>query len=166
MRNLITAKEVALLARPISSGTSETKIETYIKEVEQLYVKPIIGVEMFIDILSREAEELPRPIALLLGGDNSFVGLKVAVAYYAWARIVKNNSVNVTRFGAVVKNDEHSHSIDFKSILKIHDQAIEYADRCMAEVVAFIGEHSGDYPLYAGTKVPQKRKSKTFVIGE
>lgn len=165
MQNLVTAKEVALLARPISSGTSEAKIETYTREVEQLYIKPILGVEMLVDILSQDDLTMTQATRRLLYGDATFAGLKTAVAYYAWARIVKNNSVNVTRHGVVIKNDEQSHSIDFKSILKIHDEAVEYADKCMVEVTAFIIKHSTDYPLYAGTTVTKRGGSKIFVIG-
>lgn len=57
------------------------------------------------------------------GEKRSFVGLKTALAYYTYARIVKNGDGNVTRFGFMNKNNEYSSRSDFKEKLMAYNDA-------------------------------------------
>lgn len=100
---LITTDEVSKLARTMSVHIDTEKIETYIRESENIDVKSALGDALFLDV-----KEHPDNYSELLdgssydvecGGRCSFVGLKAALAYYTYARIVKNGDGSVTRLG-------------------------------------------------------------------
>lgn len=90
---LITTEEVSKLSRDMSIHLDNSKIETYIRESENIDIKSALGDALFLDI-----KDHPEKYDILLNGGEyqsecsnkrSFVGLKSALAYYAYARIVK-----------------------------------------------------------------------------
>ena len=96
---LITSDEVSTLARGMSIHVEQEKIETYIRESEDIDIKSAIGDALFIDI-----QGSPEKYELLLNGGvyedkngkHVMTGLKTALAYYAYARLVKNGDGHVT----------------------------------------------------------------------
>ena len=64
-------------------------------------------------------------------------GLKTALAYYTYARIVKNGDGNVTRYGFVQKENEYSSHIEFKEKVMAYDDAFSIADRYLKNVYDF-----------------------------
>ena len=83
---LITTDEVSKLARTMSVHIDAEKIETYIRESENIDLKSALGDTLFLDV-----KEHPDNYSELLdgssydvqcGGGRSFVGLKAALAYY------------------------------------------------------------------------------------
>ena len=98
------------MARTMSIHIDTEKIEAYIRESENIDLKSALGDALFLDV-----KEHPENYSELLngssytiecGGKRSFVGLKTTLAYYTYARIVKNGDGNVTRFGFVNKDNE------------------------------------------------------------
>lgn len=100
---LVTTDEVAGLSRGMSTHIEENKVEIYIRESENIDIKAALGDALFLDI-----KENPLKYEFLLNGGRYelkngdvrlFAGIKTALAYYTYARIVKNGDGNVTRFG-------------------------------------------------------------------
>ena len=94
---LITTDEVSKLARTMSVHIDTEKIETYIRESENIDLKSALGDTLFLDV-----KDHPDNYSELLnggsynakcGGKRFFVGLKTALAYYTYARMVKNGMV-------------------------------------------------------------------------
>ena len=90
---LITTLEVADLSRSMSVHVDEDKIDTYIRESESIDIKSALGDAFYLDV-----REHPEKYALLLmvertrtrcGEKKIFMGIKTALAYYTYARIVK-----------------------------------------------------------------------------
>ena len=109
---LITTDEVSALSRGMSVHLDPDKIETYIRESENIYIKSALGDELFLDV-----KKNPEKYQLLLDGGTYetkckkkiiITGLRVALAYYTYACIVKNVDGNVSRFGFVNKEGEYS----------------------------------------------------------
>ena len=101
LRCLITTDEVYKLARTMSIHIDTEKIEAYIRESENIDLKSALGDALFLDV-----KEHPENYSELLngssytiecGGKRSFVGLKTTLAYYTYARIVKNVSKYSTK---------------------------------------------------------------------
>jgi prephenate dehydratase len=72
------------------------------------------------------------------------------LAYYAYARIIENQNIHVTRFGVVFKNNaDVSERVDEKTlqrlILQTRNQARAYWDECQL----FLNRKSASYPLWA-----------------
>ena len=138
---LITTDEVSKLARTMSVHIDTEKIETYIRESENIDLKSALGDALFLDV-----KEHPDNYSELLdgssydvqcGGRRSFVGLKAALAYYTYARIVKNGDGSVTRLGFMSKDNEYSSRSDFKEKLMAYNDAFSVADRYLKEHVEF-----------------------------
>lgn len=167
---LITTSEVATLSRGMSVHIDEDKIETYIRESESIDIKSALGDELYLDV-----KEHPEKYELLLDGgtygDNRgekkmFMGIKTALAYYTYARIVKNGDGNVTRYGFVQKEDEYSSRPDIKEKVMAYNDAFSIADRYLKECVLFLNEKNDEYPLYKGLGMMKVNRIKSKLIGD
>lgn len=167
---LITTSEVATLSRGMSVHIDEDKIETYIRESESIDIKSALGDELYLDV-----KEHSEKYELLLDGgtyeDNRgekkmFMGIKTALAYYTYARIVKNGDGNVTRYGFVQKEDEYSSRPDIKEKVMAYNDAFSIADRYLKECVLFLNEKNDEYPLYKGLGMMKVNRIKSKLIGD
>lgn len=172
MSHLIKSEDISRLSRPIGASIKSERVDGFIDEAEMMSVKPIIGDALYLDLL----DNIDTPCEaynLLLGGGKYtssdgqtkvLRGLRVATAYYAYARVVKNNAINVTSFGTVFKSDEHSQNIDNKQILRIYDDAINYGNLMMNEVLALLVDKPVDYPLYISAPVTPQQSSRRVSV--
>lgn len=151
---LITTSEVSTLSRDMSVHVDEDKIETYIRESESIDIKSALGDALYLDV-----KEHPEKYELLLDGGTyedkcgekkMFMGIKTALAYYTYARIVKNGDGNVTRYGFVQKEEEYSSLTGIKEKVMAYDDAFSIANRYLKECVRFLQDKKKDYPLYRG----------------
>lgn len=153
----------------MSVHVDEEKIETYIRESESIDIKPALGDAFYLDV-----KEHPEKYELLLdggvyegkNGKRLLTGLKTALAYYTYARIVKNGDSNVTRYGLVQKESEYSSHIEFKEKVMAYDDAFSIADRYLKECVMFLNENKEEYPLYKGGGKIKANRTVYRVIGE
>ena len=167
---LITTDEVSKLARTMSVHIDTEKIETYIRESENIDLKSALGDTLFLDV-----KDHPDNYSELLnggsynakcGGKRFFVGLKTALAYYTYARMVKNGDGNVTRFGFMNKGNEYSSHSDFKEKLMAYNDAFSVADRYMKECVRYLNDNKKDFPLYRGSGGINANRVTFRVLGE
>lgn len=166
---LITTDEVSKLTRGMSVYVASDKIESYIREAENMDVRPALGDALFLDI---KAE--PDKYQLLLsggeyeakcGGKRLLVGLKSAMAYYSYARLVKNGDGNVTRFGYVNKDDEYSSRPELREKLQAYNDAFDVASRYMKECVDYLNENQDKFTLFRKGRI--KTNGTTYkIIGE
>jgi hypothetical protein len=154
----------------MSVHIDEDKIETYIRESESIDIKSALGDELYLDV----KEHSEKYELLLYGGtyeDNRgekkmFMGIKTALAYYTYARIVKNGDGNVTRYGFVQKEDEYSSRPDIKEKVMAYNDAFSIADRYLKECVLFLNEKNDEYPLYKGLGMMKVNRIKSKLIGD
>lgn len=171
--HLITPSDVLALSRNNSGQLDPRDVETYIEEAEQLDIKPTIGTALYLRLLNNlgDADANRRLLygstyTACCGGMAMFAGLRKALAYYVYGRIVKNGGRTATRFGFVEKRDEHSSQVDYRERLNIANDATLVADSYMKETLNYI-EQSGDYPEYSGCGKGMINKRVTIkAIGE
>lgn len=170
MEHLINKTEISTLARPISGNIADGRVDGYITEAEMSIIKPAIGDALYLELLDSSAPSDAQK--LLLDGGKYDVdgkikvlnGLKVAVAYYVYAKLVKNNSINVTSASVVQKLGDHSTAIDTKHLMRVHDDAVDYGNMCMGEVLQLLRDRAADYPSFAaGAKTPAQRSVKSTI---
>lgn len=160
---MITTVDAIRHVRPVAQNIDgASRIEPYIREAETLQILPSIGVEVYrwLDetdfsgdgpwtfiasdgrkaVLSKEQHE-----ALLYGGyyrsegGNGFsLGLAAAVSYYAYARAVLDNQVNVTAFGVVKKRSDFSEPVDAVTLTQVSRQALKLGDEALRGVVGHL----------------------------
>lgn len=129
---IITPEEVGILSRPISQHIDHAQISAYITEVEALQIRPNLGASLLTDIKANA----DKYSCLLNGGDSVSGGLRKAVAYYVYAKIIKQGATIATRFGAVEKTDEHSVRMEQERKDNIFRECNSIADAYMADVIA------------------------------
>lgn len=167
---LITTLEVADLSRSMSVHVDEDKIDTYIRESESIDIKSALGDAFYLDV-----REHPEKYALLLDGGTYgdkcgekkiFMGIKTALAYYTYARIVKNGDLNVTRYGLMQKEDEYSSRPDIKEKVMAYNDAFSIADRYLKECVMFLDDRKEEYPLYKGNGKIKANRTVFRILGD
>ena len=94
------------------------------------------------------------------------MGIKTALAYYTYARIVKNGDLNVTRYGLMQKEDEYSSRPDIKEKVMAYNDAFSIADRYLKECVRFLEEKKADYPLYKGSGKIKANRTVFRILGD
>lgn len=137
-RPFITPQDVSLLARPCYAD--EAKVLAYIYEAEQNNIKPKIGDDLFLRLKDGE-----NPL-LLEGGTYEkngkryqLNGIKKALAYYAYSRLLESGSVDLTRQGVVNRRSDAANAVDEDNIIKISRETYAIADRYMQEVMDYLG---------------------------
>jgi hypothetical protein len=181
VNHLTTPDNIKKNVRPISAHIDAGKIETYIDEAEQLDIKPRIGDPLYIDLLkwTKSEDKTPFPAeyqTLINGGqyetttcgeteNRLFKGLLAALEYYVYARLVKHSDSNITRFGFVNKEDEHSTRPDLKIKLAEEKDALTVADTYMAGCIQYLKAKAKNIPLF---KKPGKAKNRLriSIIGD
>lgn len=167
---LITTEEVSKLSRDMSIHLDNFKIEAYIRESENIDIKDALGDALFLDV-----KEHPDKYGTLLNGGEydskcgtkrTFIGLKAALAYYAYSRIVKNGDGNVSRFGFVNKESEYSSRSDIKEKVMAYNDTFSVADRYLKECVRYLNDCKSNFPLYKGGGKLKANRTVFRIIGE
>lgn len=135
---LITPEEISLLARPCH--VDEQKAISYIVEAELNNIKPALGDDLFLR-LKRGENRL-----LLEGGEYErdgklyyIAGVKRALAYYVYSRLLESGSVDLTRQGVVNRRSEFSDEADEREKISVSRETYTIADRYMQEIAQYIG---------------------------
>lgn len=166
---LITTDEVATLARSMSTHMDKNEVETYIKESENIDLRMNLGDALLLDI-----KEHPESYTLLLDGGiyedgkgkRLLTGLKSALAYYTYARVVKNKDGQVTRFGFMNKEGEYSSRVDIKEKVMAYNDAFSIADSYIKEVVSYLSQNKDKFPFYKGNGGIKANRTTFRILGE
>lgn len=137
-RPFITPQDISLLARPCYAD--ETKVLAYIYEAEQNNIKPKIGDDLFLRLKDGENPLLLEGGTYEKNGKRYYLnGIKKALAYYAYSRLLESGSVNLTRQGVVNRRSDDANAVNEDNIIKISRETYAIADRYMQEVMDYLG---------------------------
>lgn len=186
LKTIVTIENVKTNIRPISKHLDDNRINIYIDEAEHLDLKPQLGESLFIDLKEfindvpatertsgkTFGTDYPDYDLLLTGGIykksesvyKEFAGLRTALEYYVYARLVKNNNYTVTRFGFVNKEDQYSQQSDLKERLVSEKDARSIADTYMNDCLEYIRMNSDQFKAFGCGK--QKNRLRISIIGE
>lgn len=153
MKHLLTINELRTLGRPIGK-VAEDKLIAFISEAEQLHIKPILGDELFLDLLEeaeKDDDEQKDTVkqTLLNGGTyiinegtekekiRSFMGLKVALSYFVYAQNLMVGDIESTRFGSVIKENDFSSRVSSKERSSAYNNTMEVANAYLKECLDY-----------------------------
>jgi len=161
------------------------RILVYIDEAEQLNIKPRIGDSLYLDLLKyydpNFEGNIPEEYKTLMNGGTYervisdvcreirmetkyFKGLKTTLEYYVYAKLVKNNVNNLTRFGYTQKENQYSSSIELKQRLVAEKDALAVADLYMDECIEYLKSNHEKIPLFRFGKARNRLNIK--IIGK
>lgn len=170
MELLTTTDNVKRNTRPISGQILDTKIAIYIDESEQIDIKPRLGDALFLDV-----KRDPYKYDVLLNGgeykdkqgkEKSFKGLIAALNYFTYARLVKNNDLNVASFANVYKETDYSSRVEHKEKVVAYNDAFSVADMYLQDCLRYLNDNVDKFPLYEGKGKMKANRVTYRVIGE
>lgn len=122
--------------RDIAANIDADRLRNFIREAENIDIRPSIAVDLFRRLdgmgpfsvvngeISGDYDLTTEEKSLLVGGyyssdcgcEEYFEGLLLALGYFAYARLVREQSLNVTAYGVVIKEGELSSPADTRAI--------------------------------------------------
>lgn len=144
MVHLINKSDVVSLSRPLSVHVEESDINTFIDETEQIDIIPSIGSELYLDLrtdLDNSKYKILLDGGVYLGRDGKkriFKGLKAAMSYYVYARLLKNDGRILSESGFLSHNDEYGTKSDDKQKYASYNDALNVAKRYLADVLEYL----------------------------
>lgn len=139
---LVTREDINKEVRPTSAD--EALVDRCIEEAQNLDIIPAIGADWWLRVVGRNDDA----VATLLweggiykdtcGNAHIFAGLRKALLYYAYGRIVRSSGGVSTRFDFVVKADQYSDSADLQAKVQAYNEAFANADNYKAQCLAYL----------------------------
>lgn len=145
--HLLTVEEFRSLARPTSKHIDEEEVCSFIRECEDMTIIPAIGYDTYEKLLSDDLSDEEK--VLLDGGTwvqgivgrcngqnglrRKCSGLKTALSYFVYAKMIQSDGSIVTRTGAMRHNDEYASHIEDKKgrYNEVMNVAEEYLSGCL-----------------------------------
>lgn len=172
---LITYSQVTY--KHITSNLPASKFNMYLEEAQELDVRPLLGDELYIDLLD-EAAESPQfsTYSDLMNGSvyqygtipkrYKHEGLVAVLSYYTYSRYLASAGSNSTPFGMVEKVNEYSKPTSEKRIASLIAQAQSGGRARWERVQRFLIHKRADYPLYRSCSADHStRGSGARVLG-
>lgn len=163
---LIRPDEIGGLSRPIGRHVDTDKLAACIRESEKMDIKPVLGDTLYLSVRDNPEsfETLLEGGEYVYGGNKySFSGLKSALAYYAYSRVVRLSDGQVVRYGYVNKDSEYSSKADFKEKHQEYTDARLVADHYLGECLQYLKRNK---PCACGGTGVRVGIKKFHVIGE
>ena len=139
---LISREDIDRECRPCNA--QDALVDRCIEEAQNLDIIPAIGADWWLRVMNRENDAVAT--RLWEGGiyrdtcNNAhiFAGLKKALLYYSYARVVRSSGGVSTRFDFVVKADQYSDSADLQAKVQAYNEAFANADNYKAQCLAYL----------------------------
>lgn len=160
-RHIITIEEFKELARPTSKHVDEDEVMSFVRECEDMYIEPAIGLDKYRAMLTDEISDEDK--VLLEGGsykdkdkkDFTCHGLKKTLAYYVYAKMTMADGGVMTRSGVVQHNDSYAARQDDKNRVRRYDDAMNVAEAYLETCLAYLKTMKGyeEHSKLRGTRI-------------
>ena len=138
MKPLITPEEISMLARPCYAD--EAKAMAYIYECEQNDIKKVMGDDLLIRLKEGEQSFLLDGGVYERNGRKYYLnGIKKALAYFVYSRLLESSSAELTRQGVVNRRSDMTNEADDEEIISVSRKTLAIADCYMQEVAIYLG---------------------------
>lgn len=185
---LITKSEMPFLCPAVQWASLDiNKVEGAIMEVMEMDVKSALGDALYIDLLESAPEgtfdttfdgtftgEYEKYETLMQGGKYTtkcgnvklFKGLKSAIAYYAYARLIELGVFELTRAGAVVKTGENSQRASSSQIAITTNRIYSTAGHYLRDCQAYLAHNREQFPLFTKGVGLRANRTRTIILGD
>lgn len=126
---------------PTSTDISEQEVMFSIKTIEQYYIKPRLGAELYADIVANPDNHTDE-----IEGTNTMSGLKTAIEHLVYAYMLWDRT-RLTRYTSVIKNDERSIEPTPEALFQICKAHWEIGEAFTLEVCKFLQAPEPKHPL-------------------
>lgn len=167
-KHLITAEEFKELARPVSVHIDEDEVMAFVREGEDMYIVPAVGYAV-CKRLAQGNDLSEDENTLLSGGEwkdkkgevHYCNGLKIATAYFAYARMARSDGSIIARTGFMSHSDEYSAHIADVEKRKRYNEIMSVAEKYLSDALAYLKFLKGD-----GVKPVRGSRARVHAIGD
>ena len=157
--------------RDISKNIDPDRLNVYVRESQVKEMRSFLGDTLYLALINDYTEvgdtfSEQRFTDLWFGSDydfkgnqRRFYGLKPAIVYYAYSRFIKNQQVNVTRYGVKHINDENSEDETVQQVRTKTNDANSYGLLYQADAELFLNENQSDYPEFEVSETAGEKKT-------
>ena len=142
---LVTRTDINNEVRPTSAD--EALVNRCIEEAQMLDIKPSIGDDVYMRLFNLDEDASAQLLwnggvyQDCSGNNRIFAGLKKALLYYAYARLVRTQGGTSTRFDFVVKADQYSDSADLQAKVQAYNEAFSIADGYKVQALQYMASN-------------------------
>lgn len=142
---LVNRKDINDEVRPTSAD--EALVNRCIEEAQMLDIKPAIGDDVYMRLFNMEEDVTAQLLwnggvyQDCSGNNRIFAGLRKALLYYAYARLVRTQGGTSTRFDFVVKADQYSDSTDLQAKVQAYNEAFAIADGYKVQALQYMASN-------------------------
>lgn len=169
MSNIVTSSDVMLMCRPISTHYKPERIEMFIPEAELIDIKDQIGEQLYISLLDSGTtyqELLDGGIYTVDEKKYIFKGLKSAISYFVYSRLIRNSDGQLTPYGYVNKDTDVSQKPELKERIAAANDAMEIGQAYLNECLQYIRLHPDLFPVTESECAQQTTTKSTYRITE
>ena len=130
---ILTAEKFLACGLPVSSDLGEKEVEMTIRTFEMFYLKPILGDELYGDIVNDTDHTYDDAVL----GTDTLAGLETAIEHGVFA-LMLYDSVRLTRYGSVRKESSESSNPSRDDILAVAKQHAEISLAFILDVCKFL----------------------------
>lgn len=170
-RVLITLSDLKEI-RPLAE-LEGSRWEQYATESQDQDLRPMLGDALYYDLMTKwfntgdamydSYNELINGTEYEYNGNTIyFDGLKPMLCYFTLSRLVKNNQVNVTRYGVTRKILPQSEPVDVQVIRELENDLRSNAMTYVNQLTKFLNSNQTVYTLYAGSESAINTSFKMF----
>lgn len=133
-RHLLDVDKFKELSRTISRHVEEEDILKYIRECEDVYIIPAIGLEMFKNLCKYNVTDELQ--ILLSGGEytgecgelKKCDGLQISLAYFVYAKMLRVDGAILARTGFMKHEDSYASHVVDKANTKQYNDVVDVAE--------------------------------------
>lgn len=177
MKNLIVLDDIKQYKRVYAGFGNSDTFDQYIEEAQLLDIKVWLDDSFLLSLatarasnaLTQDQKNALYGCEYTYNGQTYFhEGIKVALAYYAYARFLNNGGLVLTPFGLVNKEDDYSRPAENAEVSRLKKEAIHAAEAFKLDVSLFLSRNADKYPLYncISGKRNAARKSHITIAGQ
>ncbi len=145
-KHILSAEELKAYVRPISRHVEDEDVETFIRECEDTVIIPAIGLKRFKELCGEENQLGDENKILLCGGEyenrkgelKQCVGLKAALSYFTYAKMMMSDGTILTRTGLMQHNDSYAERSDDKNRVRRYNDVMNVAEEYLSTCLAYL----------------------------
>lgn len=158
--------------KDISENLDEDRLKTYILTAQFIDIRGFLGKRLY-KVLQDAYTELddtftdPLMTKLWFGtpyNDVEFYGLKPALVYYSYSRILENIQLNITRAGVRKFDSEESEEVEQSQIYDKAAAAKSLALAYLSDTREYLDFNAKDYPTWTATESKGKTGMQFFKV--
>lgn len=144
--HILSAEDLKAYVRPISRHVEDEDVETFIRECEDTVIIPAIGLKRFKELCGEENQLRDENKILLCGGEyenrkgelKQCVGLKAALSYFTYAKMMMSDGTILTRTGLMQHNDSYAERSDDKNRVRRYNDVMNVAEEYLSTCLAYL----------------------------